>query len=159
MRRGRSLGVLTSSTDACLVDAVAAAGLDYLWLDAEHTGLTPGDVTGVVRQLAATTVEVLVRVPSVDFDTLVTYANCGVDELVLPRVRSIDEVRQAWQAVRFPPDGLRPRQVVASTRWGTDHSAVTRLSMIVETVDAADHLVRLRHDGRSALQPLGRPRT
>lgn len=143
----RSLGLLTASTDPCLCDSVVAAGMQYLWLDAEHTGLTAAEVERVVHRVSSPEFDVLVRVPSNDFDTIATFANTGVDELVLPRLRTVEELRSAWESMRFPPDGVRPRQVVAATGWGTEHSAQPRLSVIVETVDAADALAEFIDSG------------
>jgi 4-hydroxy-2-oxoheptanedioate aldolase len=138
-----SVGLLTSSTDLCMLDSAGRAGLAYVWLDAEHTGLAPAALAAAVRVLRCHGTEVHVRVPSTDFDTLVTYANTGVDEVVLPRIQSLAEVQAAWASLSFPPTGCRPRQVVAATGWGSDYAGGPRLSVIIETIQAVEALPEL----------------
>ena len=76
------------------------------------------------------------RVPNLDPDLLTTYANTGVAELVLPRVRSIGELTAAGAALRYAPAGNRSRQVVPATAYGADWDREVRVSVIIETVDA-----------------------
>lgn len=144
---GRQLGLLTSSTDPMLIDSVAEAGMDFLWLDAEYTGVTPTRASDAVHRLGGRGVSTLIRVPSIDPDCLVTYANVGVDEIVLPRVRSADEVERAWSALTYPPQGRRPRQVVPASAWGARFDRQPRISMIVETIGAVEALPKLLESG------------
>lgn len=146
--RNRQFGLLTSSCDPILIDSVAQAGMDFLWLDAEFTGLSAAQVGHVVHRVKGRGVSTLVRVPAIDQDTLVTFANMGVDEIVLPRVRTLDQVERACAAVTYPPEGERPRQVTPATAWGARYDSQPVVSIIVETLDAVRALPRLLENGR-----------
>jgi 2-keto-3-deoxy-L-rhamnonate aldolase RhmA len=148
------LGLLTSSCDPILVDSVAEAGLDFLWLDAEYTGLSASEAAHVVRRLGGS-VRTLIRVPAVDEDPLVTFANMGIDEIVLPRVRTIDEIERAYSCLTYPPHGQRPRQVIPASAWGARYDRQPEISMIVETVDAVRALPRILDAERLASYWIG----
>lgn len=146
--RPRQLGLLTSSSDAILLDSVVGAGMDFLWLDAEFTGVSAADAGDVARRLRGRGVTTLVRVPTIAEDTLVTYANMGVDEIVLPRVRTVAEIQQAWTCLTYPPLGARPRQVTAASGWGASWDRDPAISMIVETMDAVRALPEILAGGQ-----------
>jgi 2-dehydro-3-deoxyglucarate aldolase len=110
--------------------------MSFLWLDAEYTGLTANEVATVVRHTRARDIDVLVRVPSFDPNTVITFSNTGVSEIVLPRIRTESDVIDAWAAMNYAPIGARPRQVVPASAWGLSYGHVPRISVIIETLDA-----------------------
>jgi 2-keto-3-deoxy-L-rhamnonate aldolase RhmA len=132
------LGLLTAEPSPLLLDQVASHGLSFLVVDAELTTLGPADCVRVVRRLAGTAVRTVVRVPDLRPETLVRFANTGVDELMLPQVRSLEQIECAWRSVRFPPSGTRPRQPTRASGYGTSWDDAPALSAIVETVEAVD---------------------
>ncbi len=79
-----------------------------------------------------------VRVPDLEDMTLVAFANSGVDEIVLPRVRHPKELERAYRATRFGPRGFRPKQASFASAFGADYSLEPRLTVLFETVDAVD---------------------
>lgn len=144
--RGR-VGLLTAEPSGLLVAAAAQAGLDFVVLDAEQTALDVGRCAEVVQALRGLPTEVVIRVPDLAEHTLVTYANTGADQLLLPRLRSPDELRAAHVAVNYPPAGTRSRQVSPASRYGTDFTHASRISVLIETVDALDHLDAIAASG------------
>lgn len=141
------IGLLTGSPDPVLVDLAAQLRMQFLVVDAEQTGVTAERCADTVARLRGSGTASVIRVPDLAPDTLVTFANTGADELLLPQVRSPAEVAAAYQAVHFPPEGRRPRQVSPASRYGTEFSAAPRLSVLVETTDALDHLDDLASSG------------
>ncbi|MBO9521364.1 MAG: hypothetical protein J7518_07490 [Nocardioidaceae bacterium] len=137
------VGVLTAHPDRLLLQQAALAGVGFVVVDAEQTGLQPADVAAVVGQLAGLPTEVHVRVPDLAPATLVAFANTGADELVLPQVRDAGDVRRAHEATRYAPAGTRSRQVSAASDFGTDFSREPRLSVLVENGDAVANAEKL----------------
>jgi len=134
----REIGLLTAEPSPLLLDQAALTGIGFVVLDAEQTALTPQSCATAVRQLAGCATRVCVRVPDLAPATLVTFANTGAAELVLPQVRSLADVEQAWRSVHYPPAGNRPRQPSPGSRYGSDWSRAPELSVIVETVEAVE---------------------
>jgi 2-keto-3-deoxy-L-rhamnonate aldolase RhmA len=135
-----AVGIMTGYPNPLLVDLVRDSQMAFLWLDAEHTGLQPRDCSEVGARLAGCVTQVLVRVPNGDPDTLLAFANAGADEIVLPRVRSLAEVERALEVISYPPNGRRPRQVTPASGYGKDWGTCPALSIVIETVEAADGL-------------------
>ncbi|WP_051166434.1 aldolase/citrate lyase family protein [Amycolatopsis orientalis] len=143
----RRVGVLTAEPDRLLITQIAQAGLGFVVLDAEQTTLSADRCADVVRALAGSGVEVSVRVPDLAPQTLVTYANIGVTELLLPQVRTLAEIEAAHRATRFPPAGTRSRQVSYASRYGTEFSGAPRIAVLVETVDAVEQAASFAESG------------
>lgn len=143
MTAGTKIGLLTVGSGPTVLDLAVAHGLDFVWLDAEYTALAVSDCYDMVRALTGTKVRSIVRVPNLDPDVLITFANSGVEEIVLPRVRSVDEVARASEALSYPPEGSRPRGVGPASAYGARWEASPSLSVLVETRDAVDALEEL----------------
>lgn len=136
--RPRRVGLLTAEPSRLLLSQAVLAGLDFVVLDAEQTGLDARECSAAVLSLSGSDTEVVIRVPDLDERTLVTFANTGAHELLLPQVRQLSQLEAAYRATRFPPDGTRSRQVSAASSFGTDFSRPPRLSVLIETVEAVE---------------------
>ncbi|WP_415854677.1 aldolase/citrate lyase family protein [Sinomonas sp. G460-2] len=134
----RAVGLITADPNPTLLAILAHSGVDFVVLDAEQTPLTVRDCADAVQRLRGTGVRVSVRVPDLKPNTLVAFANTGVQEIVLPHVRRPEELERAREAVRFAPQGLRSRQVSPASGFGSDFSSEPTLSVLFETVDALD---------------------
>lgn len=115
-------------------------GIGTVVLDAEQTGLTPKECGQIVGHLQGSSVSVAVRLPDVEYDSVLSYANTGVDELVLPRLTTVDELEYAFQLTRYPPAGDRPIQTNFSNRYGMDYSRVPVLSVLFETAESVERI-------------------
>jgi len=134
----RKVGLLTADPHPTLLAIAAHSGVDFMILDAEQTSLTVHDCAAAVQQLRGTGVHVSVRVPDLGADTLVAFANTGVQALVLPHLRHVEELEKAAEAVRYAPEGRRSRQVSFASGFGSDFGDPPRLDVLFETVDAVD---------------------
>lgn len=139
----QQIGLITADPTATLLAVIADAGLDFLVLDAEQTGMTVRDCADVVQRLAWSGTEVAIRVPDLLEATLVAYANTGATELVLPKVRSVAELEHAHLATRYLPDGKRSAQASFASAFGKDFSRTPRISVLFETVDATDSVAEI----------------
>lgn len=141
--RPKQVGLITADPSPTLLSVITKAGLDFLVLDAEQTGLTVRDCVDVVQRLAWSGTEVAIRVPDLSGDTLVAFANTGASELVLPRVRSITELEHAHRATRYFPEGNRSAQASFSSAFGRDFSRAPRVTVLFETVDATESVAEI----------------
>lgn len=137
----QEFGILTADTSGTLCDVAVAAAVDFVWIDAELTGVSPRECYEVARRLGHTGVATMVRVPSCDVLCVQEYANAGVTEIVLPRVQCLDDVQVAWNAINYPPLGERPRQLGRASAFGHGFGwdAAPRLAVILETLEAFDN--------------------
>lgn len=136
----RSVGIITADPTPTLLALLGHATVDFVVLDAEQTGMTVQQCGDVVQRLAGSGVRVAVRVPDLNANTLVAFANTGVAEIVLPQVRTVDELEQAYESTRYAPIGSRPRQVTPASAFGMDYSFAPLLTVLFETVEAVDRV-------------------
>jgi 2-keto-3-deoxy-L-rhamnonate aldolase RhmA len=138
--RERSVGIITADPTPTLLALLAHATVDFLVLDAEQTGMTVQQCRDVVQRLAGSGVKVAVRVPDLDRNTLLAFANTGVAEIVLPQVRTVDELERAYDATRYAPAGSRPRQVTPASAFGMDYSFAPVITVLFETAEAVERV-------------------
>lgn len=115
--------------------ALAASGVDWICLDAQHGEHDDASVRELCRLLSGR-VQVLVRPPANDVAWIGRALDLGADGVIVPMVNSADEAARAVAACRYPPAGGRS--------WGpllggyTDPGATPAAicSVMVETGDA-----------------------
>lgn len=137
------VGLITAEPSATLLSVIRQAGIDFLVLDAEQTGLSVRECADAVQRLAGSGTEVAIRVPDLTEMTLVEFANTGAAELVLPKVRRVSELESAHRATRYVPEGIRSKQASYSSAFGRDFSHMPRLTVLFETVDAVDAVAEI----------------
>lgn len=109
-----------------IVELFGSLGLDYVWLDYEHAGPNPADahhVERLCRAAAAADVEPVVRLPSGDPDLVTKVLDTGVRSIVVPQVKTAEEVRRVVETARFPDstaDGDRGIGLVRANEWGAE---------------------------------------
>jgi 4-hydroxy-2-oxoheptanedioate aldolase len=101
------LGVLSPNTEGGVVEALGLLGFGLYFLDAEHGSAGPTDAANVVRACEAAGMAALIRVRSLDPKLILQVLDVGMTGIMLPGVRSADEVRELVAAVKYPPLGRR----------------------------------------------------
>lgn len=102
------IGARTSTFSPSLVEIYGALGLDFVWLDFEHAGMSPWNSTvfeNLTRSATIGDVELLVRIPKNDPALIRKVLDAGVRTVLIPRVDGVDDVRKAIEAARFVYDG------------------------------------------------------
>lgn len=110
------LGPLT--TEIC-----AAAGYDWLLLDAEHT---PNDPLNLLQQAQVIAgypgTHAIARVPMghgfVGQALIKQYLDCGIQTLLVPMVETAEQARELVRCMRYPPEGIRGMAAARASGWG-----------------------------------------
>lgn len=125
--KGAGAWLFTGSPD--VAEILSIAGYDALIIDHEHT---PGGIETAVHQMrairAASDATMLVRLPGLDADRIKLTLDCGAEGLMLPDVRTAEQVRTFVSASRYPPHGRRGAHFTVSraARWGADADTYCR---------------------------------
>jgi len=123
---GVALGAELKTRSPEVIELFGELGLDYVWIDLEHGG--PGPYDGATletyrRAAEAVGISLLVRLPSGDPPMVRKLLDTGVRTLLLPRVETAAEVREAVRASRFSyagEPGDRGVGTARGSRWGRD---------------------------------------
>jgi len=137
------LGASVTFTDPTVTEALCDS-VDFIWIDTEHNPTNLESVTGHLIAAKARDTAVLVRVPTSETAYLKRVLDAGADGVVVPQVRSANEVRRVVSDCRYPPQGSRgfgPRRPSNYGRFGGDAYVETMnrdifVSVQIEHVDA-----------------------
>jgi 2-dehydro-3-deoxyglucarate aldolase len=123
-----ALGAGASTFAPEVVETYGALDLDFVWLDFEHDGPSPYDarlLNDLSRAAEVSGTELLVRLPGHDGHMVRKALDAGARNLLVPRVETAAEVREAAAAARFRHDDGPGERGIATARvtgWGTDYA-------------------------------------
>jgi 2-keto-3-deoxy-L-rhamnonate aldolase RhmA len=115
------LGAAVTFADPLVSEALADA-VDFLWLDLEHSPMSPEALNGHLMAARAKNVVALVRVRGFDTPFIKAALDGGADGIVVPQIRTVDEVRQVVADCRYPPVGRRGCGPRVPSNYGRDWS-------------------------------------
>jgi 2-dehydro-3-deoxyglucarate aldolase/4-hydroxy-2-oxoheptanedioate aldolase len=91
-----------------LIEIVGLTG-DYhgIWIDQEHAYVSHEQMELLLLACRATGMDAFARVPPTDYATLMRPMETGCSGVMIAQVRSVAQVEQALQWVKYPPRGVR----------------------------------------------------
>jgi 4-hydroxy-2-oxoheptanedioate aldolase len=89
------------------VEALAAAGMDFVTLDLQHGALDFHDAAAAIQLLDVLGVESLVRVAATELPTVSRFLDFGASGLIVAVVESAAVAAAAVAAARYQPEGTR----------------------------------------------------
>ncbi len=107
LRRGQvCLGTVISFTDPTVTEALCQV-LDFVWIDMEHNALSLEAVQGHIMATKGSQTTPLVRVGWNDPVRIKPVLDIGAAGVIVPLVRTAEDVRRAVAACLYPPEGIR----------------------------------------------------
>ena len=88
-----------------VVELAAAAGLDFIVVDLEHSVLDERDAVALVRTADLCGLAALVRLPAVQPGLIARLLESGAAGIQLSTLRTVEQSRQLRAACRFAPEG------------------------------------------------------
>jgi len=115
----RLIGTILSLPSPELAEIASRAGLDWVWIDLEHS---PTGLLDVQRMIQATggRVATLVRVPWNDPVWIKRVLDLGCDGVIVPQIRSAAEALAAVSACLYPPAGERSIGIARAQQFGME---------------------------------------
>ncbi len=86
---------------------LAAAGLDWSYLDSEHGGFDLETLQDLIRAANEAGLCPIVRVADLQYPLVARALDCGAQGVLFPRVESSELLERAISWTRFPPEGVR----------------------------------------------------
>src|SRR5947199_4556782 len=128
-------------------EALGRRGFDFLVVDTEHTPIDPPQVSDILRTIAGTPAQAIVRPPWNDMVMVKRALDAGAQSLLFPFVQNAEEAKSAVESTRYPPAGVRAVAAMhRGSRYGTvpnyQKRAHEEICVIVqiETLTAFDQL-------------------
>jgi len=115
------IGCWLASGAPSTAEALGCAGFDFLVVDTEHTPIDPPQMVDILRTIAGTPAQAIVRPPWNDMVMVKRVLDAGALTVLLPFVQSAEEARRAVAYTRYPPEGVRG---VAGTHRGSRYGTI-----------------------------------
>lgn len=84
-----------------------AAGMDWVFLDSEHSPFSSDTLHELIRAYRMTEVTVVVRVCDFQYDLVARALDSGAEGVIFPRCEDPDQLSRAVRGALFPPAGRR----------------------------------------------------
>jgi 2-keto-3-deoxy-L-rhamnonate aldolase RhmA len=108
VRAGEVLfGVFVNLGSPLTAEIVGLAGYDWALIDLEHGAGDEGDVLSQIQAMEHTPVVPLVRIESSSRPRFHRVLDFGAAGIMVPRVDSVEEAREAVAGLHYPPRGTR----------------------------------------------------
>lgn len=141
------IGTFVDATTPVVCEVLAAAGLDWVILDAEHSAIGGPELQGMLAACDAARLPAIVRVPGVDASAMALALDAGAAGVLVPRVSSAEQAAEVAAACRYPPQGARGLGPGRASRYG--------LSLPAYLAEARAHtLVAIQVETRAAVERL-----
>lgn len=98
---------LEDSLDPEMAVLLSAAGLDFFFIDTEHSPANYAQIQGLCRAAAGASITPLVRVTQNEPALISRALDVGAMGIIVPRVHSRTEAAAALDVMKFPPSGHR----------------------------------------------------
>jgi len=102
-----SIGSWLNLTSPLSAEVMAAAGFQWLAVDAEHAAFDLGLITHTFRAIESRGAIPLVRIWDHDPVTIARVLDAGAWGVVVPHVSNPEQAEKLAQATRYPPRGVR----------------------------------------------------
>lgn len=115
------LGTITHLKSPAAVEALGAAGLDYV-LDMEHCPMDWGDVQNAVTAADAAGITPFVRIADCSRSAVLHALDVGAKGIIVPCIDRVEQVKELIAYAKFRPLGARGYCMTRDGKWGYDAS-------------------------------------
>ncbi len=105
--RRKICGIHVNLTDPVVTELISYLGYDFIWVDMEHTKLSPEHIHHHILAAKAGNTPIVVRVPVNDLTVTKKVLEMGIDGIVFPMVRDADHAKELLGHTLYPPYGTR----------------------------------------------------
>ncbi len=140
---------LEDCLDPEIAVVLAAAGLDFFFVDTEHCPASYAQIQALCRSGRGSGITPLVRVTQNEPALITRALDVGAMGIIVPRVHTADQARAALDVMKFPPLGHRGfglRAIVTDLRGGTAKDEVksanqeTLAILMIESKDGLENV-------------------
>jgi 2-keto-3-deoxy-L-rhamnonate aldolase RhmA len=105
--RAPAVGAWMALAHPGIAELLCAAGYDWVAIDLEHTTISLGEAEALIRVIDGRGVTPLVRLTSNDAQQIKRVLDAGAHGVIVPNIKSREELLRAFRAMHYPPRGER----------------------------------------------------
>ncbi len=108
MEKGeQTIGTFVSASNEAFVECLGYTGLDYVIIDTEHGPYDTMDMMSMIRAAESVDLTPLVRIADVTHKEIQRAADCGAQGLIVPCIRTMEEIHKLVDLAKYSPLGNR----------------------------------------------------
>lgn len=142
-----TLGFWVTLESATVTEIAAEAGVDWIVVDMEHGCLSYRDALDHIRAAKGSDLAVIVRVPTTTVDTVKRALDLGAHGVLLPLIRTAEELRAGFGHARYPLTGQRGLGGERAVRWGAAVESYVACAndetMVIPVIETADAIANI----------------
>jgi 4-hydroxy-2-oxoheptanedioate aldolase len=101
------IGIQSYSSSPVMIEAIGAAGFDFVMIDTEHMPLSGGELGNLIRAAEVSGVEPYVRVAECNATAIGWALDLGARGVFVPGLETVEQARDAISWAMHPPYGRR----------------------------------------------------
>ncbi|WP_298773519.1 aldolase/citrate lyase family protein [uncultured Shewanella sp.] len=147
LAREKLVGTILSLPSPEVAEIYSLQGFDWLFLDLEH-GLI--DISDAQRIIQASGVPCVVRCPANDEIWIKKCLDIGAEGIIIPQVKSPEDVHHLIQLSQYPPEGIRSVGIARAHGYGLNFAdyvaqANQKIAKIIqiEHITAVDNITEI----------------
>lgn len=148
--RRKLFGTWTSLGHPSITEILARTKADFVGIDLEHSTISQEQAQRIIAAAQAAGAACLPRVSSHNGEQIRRLLDSGADGIIVPNVRTVEEVRQIVSWCKYPPVGARGYGIARAQGYGFDFNTYTAgwnersaLLIQIESPEGADAAGRL----------------
>lgn len=103
----KPLGTFIESCSSYVVEATGQTGMDYIIIDNEHSPIDAENSAELVKAAELNGITPFARVREISRSSILKLLDVGVQGLIIPNVKSVDEVKKLVEWSKYAPIGER----------------------------------------------------
>jgi 2-dehydro-3-deoxyglucarate aldolase len=130
-----------------IAEIICQRGFDWVVIDLEHSVITIREAEELIRVVDLCGNTPLVRLSSNDPVQIKRVMDAGAAGIILPMVRSLEDINMAFSAIHYPPTGTRGVGLARAQGYGTRFQEYKNwlgenaiLIAQIETIDAVNNI-------------------
>ncbi|MCG6190780.1 HpcH/HpaI aldolase family protein [Maribellus maritimus] len=145
-----SLGGWVMSNSVTSAEIMAQAGFDWVCIDAEHSSVSKETATNMIRAIELHGAEPFVRISLNDEVEIKKYMDIGARGIIVPMIKSYNEIEKAISFIKYPPSGSRSYAIPRCTGYGDwsneyyeNANEQTFIAIMIEHIDAVKNIDKI----------------
>ena len=116
----KPIGTFVDTCSSYVVECIGKSGFDYVIIDNEHSPVEAETSADLIRACELSGMTPLCRVREISRPAILKLLDVGAQGLIVPNVKTVDEVKQLVSYTKFSPIGNRGFCPSRKDGWGYD---------------------------------------
>lgn len=126
VKNGFTIGTWVTIDHPVIYQSIAEYPFDWVLIDLEHSAIDFSGLHQAIAFFRNTSIGCLVRPPIVDNIYIKRIMDFGADGIIIPNVKTLKDVEDAVNYMKYPPEGLRGAGLFSAQGFGNNFESYYR---------------------------------